>query len=283
MRNDIHRPSAIKTEDYFPIGYIYLATPQYESPDFAIWNGEEKRRIWETVRKNGWHWSRHEHGGTCGICGASANYVGVFVHRPTGEVIYVGHQCAQKVEMGDDDAFDALKRRIHAEQERYRGTLRARKLLHEYGIPAMECARYSHEILSDMWHKLVKYGSLSEKQVDLAKKLIDRLKTPRPDYEDEPKPTKHVPEGRVVVTGLVLGTKVKDTGYGEQLKMLLRSDDGAWKCWGTVPRALRSPEKGAHVQFTAKLTRSSNDAYFGFFSRPTKAKYLDATPAEADE
>jgi hypothetical protein len=282
MRDDIHRPSAIKVEEYFAIGYVYLSTPQYSSPDFAIWNGEEKRRIHELVTRNGWRWSHHEHGGTCGICGASANYVGVFVHQPTGQVIYVGHICASKVEMGDNDAFDALKRRIRAEQERYRGTLKARDRIHEYGIPELECGQFAHHILADMWGKLVKYGSLSEKQVKFAKRLIDEAKSPKPAPKaEEPTPTEAAPEGRVVVTGVILGLKRVDSIYGETIKMLVRSDVGGWKVWSTRPAALAGVEKGAHIQFTATLKQSPKDEYFAFASRPSKARIV-STPAPAD-
>jgi hypothetical protein len=280
MRTDIHRPSAINVEDYQCIGYLYLWPAQYDDIGFAMWNREERERINNLVRERGWHWSNHEHGGTCGICGATARFVGVFVHVPSGDVIYVGHECAANVEMGNGDAFDALKKRIHAEQERFRNTVRARKLVVEYGIPCMECARYSNDILADMWGKLVKYGSLSEAQVRLAAKLIDEIKNPKV-REEEPAPTKEAPEGRVVVVGELLGLKTVESMYGTQVKMLVRSDDGGWKVWSTRPASLTDAERGSRIQFTAALKRSDKDAYFAYGSRPTKAKVLEA-PAKAD-
>lgn len=273
-RTDIHRPSALKVEDYRSIGYLYLWPAQYDGIGFAMWNRQERERINQLVRDNGWHWSNHEHGGTCGICGATARFVGVFVHVPTGSVIYVGHECAGHVELGNSDAFNALKKRIHAEQERYRNTVRARKLIHEYGIPELECGQYSHHILADMWGKLVQYGSLSEKQVAFAKRLIGEVKSPK----DEPKPTEEAPEGRVVVIGMILGTKVVDSIYGSTLKMLVRSDDGGWKVWCTLPVTLSEAGKGSRVEFVATLQRSAKDRFFAFASRPSKGRILDPAP-----
>jgi hypothetical protein len=226
MRTDIHRPSAIKVEDYTCIGYLYLCPPQYSDP---LWNAMERNRIADLVQANGWRWSQHEHGGTCGICGANANYVGVFVHTPTGEVIYVGHECAGNVELGNGDAFDALKKKIHAEHERQRNTLAARKLIQDYGIPEMECGQYAHNILRDMWGKLVQYGSLSEKQIAFAKRLIAEAKSPKIERQEEPAPTEEAPEGRVVVTGTILGFKKVDNQFGVNVKILVRSDTGGWK------------------------------------------------------
>jgi len=275
MRTDIHRPSAIKVEDYQNIGYLYLWPAQYDGLGFAMWNRQERDRINELVRANGWHWSNHEHGGTCGICGATARFVGVFVHVPTGAVIYVGHECAANVEMGNSDAFDALKKRIHAEQERYRGLLKARKLIHDYGIPELECGQYAHRILADMWGKLVQYGSLSDKQIAFAKKLIEDAKG-KSEREPEPPPTEKAPEGRVIVTGVILGFKrVESSMYGDVIKMLVRSDAGGWKVFGTRPQSLVDAQRGAHVSFAATLKRSPQDEYFAFASRPSKAKVLN--------
>lgn len=279
QRTDIHRPSAIKVEDYMCIGYLYLWPAQYDGIGFAMWNRQERERINALVREQGWHWSNHEHGGTCGICGATARFVGVFVHQPTGSVIYVGHECAAHVEMGNEDAFSALKKKIHAEQERYRGMLKARKLVHDYGIPELECGQYSHRILADMWGKLVQYGSLSDKQIEFAKRLIAEAKNQTKEREPEPQPTEKAPEGRVLVTGVILGFKrVESAVYGDVIKMLVRSDVGGWKVFGTRPKSLIAAMRGAHVRFTATLKQSPQDEYFAFASRPSGAQVL-ADPA----
>lgn len=78
-------------------------------------------------------------------------------------------------------------------------------------------------------------------------------------------------EGRIVVTGEVLTTKVQDSVYGTTVKMLVRDDRG-FKVWGTVPSALLGEDvKGKRVTFTATVRVSDNDETFGFYQRPTKA------------
>lgn len=277
-RTDIHRPSAIKVEDYQSIGYVYLWPAQYDDIGFAQWNRDERERIEEQVQANGWHWSNHEHGGTCGICGATARFVGVFVHVPTGEVIYVGHECAESVEMGNGDAFRTLMKRIHAAQERHRNIAAARTQSVAYGIPALECGQFSHDILRDMWGKLVQYGSLSDKQIAFASRLIAEAKAPKAAPVAESVPTEDAPEGRTVVTGTVLGKKTVESPYGDTVKMLVQSEAG-WKVWSTLPASLSEASKGARVQFTATLKRSDKDRYFAYASRPTMGKMLSLDPA----
>lgn len=54
--------------------------------------------------------------------------------------------------------------------------------------------------------------------------------------------------------------------------MLVKAEAG-FKCFGTVPSAIVDEvERGAVVEFSASLKPSDNDEYFGFFSRPSKAK-----------
>jgi hypothetical protein len=94
-----------------------------------------------------------------------------------------------------------------------------------------------------------------------------------------------VVEGRIVVTGEVVGTKTVP-GYGyhavDVFKIIVRDDRG-FKVYGTCPRSLQvtvgedgfndyhTVERGQRVSFTAKVERSDDDETFGFFQRPTKA------------
>lgn len=92
-------------------------------------------------------------------------------------------------------------------------------------------------------------------------------------------PVTPVVEGRIVVTGEVLTVRVDDNpfGYGSIVKTLVRDDRG-FKVWGTMPSALLGSEGGAHgkrVTFTARCQASDNDPAFGFFSRPTKAAFVE--------
>lgn len=78
--------------------------------------------------------------------------------------------------------------------------------------------------------------------------------------------------GRIVITGEVVSLKTVESDYGTQFKMLVRDDRG-FKVYGTEPSSI-NPGKGERVTFTARVERSKDDDYFGFFSRPTKAAIL---------
>lgn len=101
-----------------------------------------------------------------------------------------------------------------------------------------------------------------------------------------------IPEGRMEVIGKIISTKYVPDAYsftGETLKMLVEDARG-FRVYGTVPSKMvddllnkfqvfegleESPTftdfcKGFEVTFSAGLTRSQDDAGFGFFKRPTK-------------
>lgn len=76
----------------------------------------------------------------------------------------------------------------------------------------------------------------------------------------------------------VISTKLKYNAYGETLKMLVEVDGGAYRLWGTVPRAL-DVTAGDMVRFVANVEVSDDDENFGFFSRPRKAEKLEVADA----
>ncbi len=92
--------------------------------------------------------------------------------------------------------------------------------------------------------------------------------------------------GRRVIRATVISTKVIENNYGSQLKMLVRATDGQ-KLWGSVPASLTSGSTdsqgrftpapvlvGSTVEFTGTVEISDQDVFFGFFSRPSKAKFV---------
>ena len=129
-----------------------------------------------------------------------------------------------------------------------------------------------HYILNDMAAKLVKYGSLSVKQIDFARKLVREAAERAKQKAEQAANAKPVIEGTVAVTGTVLCTKVKENQYGLQYKMLVLDDRG-FKVWGTNPVALDAA-KGDKVSFVATIEKSPDDECFGFFKRPRKAELL---------
>ncbi len=142
-------------------------------------------------------------------------------------------------------------------------------------------------ILRDMYDKLHRYGSLSEKQIAFAHKLANQILNPPP-----PKPVeRHVPAplGRVSVRGTIVSVKHYDTDYGPSTKMTVKVEtpNGSWLVWVTVPSSISTEFwatpgqhdeiapwlKGKEVEFTATLTRG-NDEHFAFGKRPSKARIV---------
>lgn len=88
------------------------------------------------------------------------------------------------------------------------------------------------------------------------------------------------PEGRVVITGIVLAFKWQGSDYGDVLKMLVQDDRG-FRVWGSVPASLDGAERESRISFTATVSQSDRDTKFGFFKRPTKSVVLDDESAAA--
>lgn len=109
--------------------------------------------------------------------------------------------------------------------------------------------------------------ALTERQVQVVRRIAEQQRA-------EAAVSSPVIEGRIEVTGEVITTKEQDTMYGLTVKMLVRDDRG-FKVWGTVPSALLGEGvKGKRVAFTATVKASDDDATFGFYSRPTKARLV---------
>lgn len=133
--------------------------------------------------------------------------------------------------------------------------------------------------LADIWHKVERYGDVSEKQVAFVESLVARLTTAEERLvEREAKAAAaqaagvEVPTGRIVVEGEVVSTRWDTNNYGTVQKMLVQNAAG-WKVWGSVPSSIEV-DKGSRVRFTATVERSNDDALFGFFKRPNKAEVL---------
>ena len=127
--------------------------------------------------------------------------------------------------------------------------------------------------IRDMVWKLEQKGTLSDKQVNYLRILVERIARRyerAAQWAAESQDAAPVPTGRLTFTGEVLTVKEVYSQFGPATKLLLKTADG-WKAWGTCPRALELPAKGDTVTLTATLEPSKDDAKFGFFSRPTGA------------
>jgi hypothetical protein len=133
---------------------------------------------------------------------------------------------------------------------------------------------YLHNI-----HILAKAGAIESKHFGLACSImsaynreLDRQAGIKARAETEVKTD--CPEGRIVITGEVVGMKEQFTDFGACLKITVKDDRG-FAVWLTCPSSIEHGlERGARVTMTATVTRSDRDASFGFGKRPTKAKVL---------
>lgn len=281
MRKDIHRPGAINPGEYQFVGIWY--DPQHiETVGGSQLMEQERENIRQFMEEHGARWANHEHGGTCQCCGAHALYLAAFYHEPHNEVIRVGQDCAHKLHMGCEDAFNAARRKVASAKEYATGKARARLQLEEKGLlnawtlwEAKSRVDSDTEIVVDMVGKLISYGNLSDKQWEFLKRLLHRIEN-REDLEAqraaEKAAAQDCPEGRLDIVGTVLTTKTvdEDGPYGPQFKMLIKAPEG-YTLWGTVPAGLQ-PERGQEVAFRATVKPSEKDPKHGYYSRPKVCK-----------
>lgn len=175
---------------------------------------------------------------------------------------------------------DRARTTRHAREDEQRKDKRSKFLA---GLDASTAARISeidelshedqHYIANDILWKLRRYGSISQGQIDLLLKVQAEFEEDAEEAADAPELPELI-EGRRELTGIVVSTKLKDTAYGFQSKMLVVLDDGN-KVYGTIPASIEptvwDTREEYRVTFTAAVTVSGDDEHFGWFQRPTKA------------
>jgi hypothetical protein len=245
MRTDMHSPAAFMPEDYEYIG----AFDQYPEPgafcnpgppiEFTTNFGTVLAFTYDhaeyTAGRNllaasgaKIHYDPENGSCDCDHCGARIRYVAIFKHR-SGEHIAVGSTCAAE-RFGCSTRMEyeikMLKVRAANTRERTKAMGKAAEFV-EANCPELAAwiltpdAEKVHEIFLDLARKLIKWGSLSEKQVAFARKLLQEhferqrnggktdLQLAR---EAEKARAKDVPEGRLKnIPVEVLKTDVRDT------------------------------------------------------------------------
>lgn len=215
----------------------------------------------------------------CDVCGAYFIHGDVWKHTPTGEHITLGHICAGKYELyadrvewkrirGAEIAKAERRARRAAAHTKMRKTLKA--------TPGLgKALKVDHYITKDVRARFIQYGTLTQPQID----MIFRIQEEKQERDYEVWVDTQIDEtARQSVEGEILSVKQEKGDYGLTVKMLVKinSETGSWKTWGTVPMSLMGEAtKGRRVRFTAKFKRSDRDQSFSFFSRPTKASYID--------
>jgi hypothetical protein len=279
-RTDVHRPSAINPAEYAYVAYDYVGGDADPGTMLAL---RGQRDLFRRHReRTGGKLSDHAHGGTCFVCGALALHLVIWHHAPTNTYVETGEECAAKIDRGFDAVgFSVFRSSVRDAREAQAGKRKAQAVLSDLGLSgAWELADYvggerDEQTVRDIVGKLVKYGSLSEKQVAFLRTLLDRIaRRPQILAEKAARDAAKAdcPTGRVEVEGVVISTKVVDSDFSRfgVLKMLLEHATG-YRVWGTVPDAVHIPAgglKGVTLRVRATVTPSDKDPKFGFFKRP---------------
>jgi hypothetical protein len=293
-RTDIHRPAALVASDYEYVAPEYLkiqglGDAQYLQHCRAVVNAH--------MARTGGAWSRHTHGGNCMVCGnAQALYTIVFYHAGTNSYVRMGTNCAEQVDSlrFNRNEVACMRRAVKDARQRKAGKEKARTLLADAGLERVwdmvEQYRANDETsrplftMTDIVDKMVKYGNVSEAQLNYLRKLVDqtdRAGDVAAERAAEREAAKPAPTGRVMVQGTVVSVDRREHDWGTRMVMTVKTEDG-WLAWGTVPSALLGGTdslRGARVRFKATMEPSDKDPKFAFFSRPSSATFLEQEAA----
>lgn len=294
-RTDPHRPSALDPADYVNIGWADL------HPEDGGGYIEPEHRGAPSFEGNFTRYGRCDHCGT----GSRLRYANFYLHRPSGEVVTVGTDCAERLDLDTRQALEFQERaRAQGKADRIEDLRRrfptAVGVLDAYA----EQEHRRSDFLSSLLSQLRRKAALSPKQImalcDSRVRQLEREAEQRAREAAAPPPAP-VPDTdeRVQVTGTIISVKIEDGDYGTTEKMLVQAD--GYRLWGTRPQSLLVPadedtgwierdgvmhrpaDRGDRVSFMARVQRSDRDENFGFFSRPTKAEYLGPEVLEGAE
>lgn len=209
----------------------------------------------------------------CSCCGHGIKYACEVVHPPSNQRVCIGRDCAASIikHQGLGNRIEGLSIALsqRGEARRLRASWLAENPQHAE-IHAWAAEQPSGGIARDVWAKIARYGSISEKQIALLYRLREQAAEKAAEKAAEPVPTAPLEEGRRTVECTVLGTRTQESQYGTQYKMLVRLAC-ANKVWLTIPSAAGDVKRGDVLKLTATFQRSQDDPHFGFGSRPKVA------------
>lgn len=279
-RTDLHSPSNFRPEDYTYIGAVYVGPMAFIGwTTEAILQFRDPNKILPLANFSGGNWEEKR---KCDHCGAVFHYGCGFKHKD-GQVIIVGHECADKrfgCESRRDFDYKKMMAKVEAVRETIKRNLGIRALL-DANAGLEEALKCDNHIVRDIDGRLQQWGTISDKQIALVFKIAREDAQRKADKAAQLANAKPVPSGRQVITGTLISTKDVDSQFGTVTKMLIQCD--GYRLWGTMPASLPGDvERGATIRFTATAEPHPTDAGFGFFSRPTKATVVVAQPAASD-
>lgn len=271
-RTDVHRPSAITAADY---EFVAIECMKIEGIGDCEIIKQERARFQAHKAQTGGDYSRHEHGGNCGVCGnAFAIYTLLFYHRPSNTYVRVGRDCAEKLDFHEESRFRRVTDAVTAARESRAGKLKAQGVLAELELSAAwdiftnDAAGQEESTIRDIVGKLVKYGSISEAQQKFIRTLLDRIPQRAERAEQrrlERESAKPAPVGRARGEFDVLSIERRETDFGPRFVMTIKHVSEGWLAWGTAPADVN---KGDRITLAATFEPSDRDEKFSFFKRP---------------
>jgi hypothetical protein len=205
----------------------------------------------------------------CDCCNKRIKYICVSQHTPTGMFSLIGRDCAKSINILSESEFKYYSKAL-AERAKLKKNLSKFKEANPELVEMLDWAKEStNTFVRDVYNKLRKYGSLSERQISALVRNFEKSK--QPVVETVPVVKGDAPEGRQSIKGNVVSIKEYPSQYsnGYYYKMLVELASGA-RVFGTIPKHLSDVEKGDTVEFTATFSRSDKDQSFGFYKKPTK-------------
>jgi hypothetical protein len=280
MRTDVHKPSSIDPSDY---EYVAQEMLKIEGFDDCAAILENRKRITDHMAQTGGTYAHVETTGNCMVCGSvNAIWTSLFYHAKSNSYVRMGTDCTEKV-YGQTFGAGEFRKSVEHAREASKGKRKAIALLTEWGLENAwthytagivdRVPTWDEMTATDIVGKLVKYGSISEKQISFLRSLMEKIANAAvvtAKRIEEKALAANCPRGKVQITGTVLTTKEQESIYGITWKMLVKHATG-YTVWGTIPSSISDVSKGAIVTFTATVEPSNNDPKHGFYKRPTQA------------
>lgn len=282
---NIHSPSNFHPEDYEVVAYLDNRPPQFcpfagANMQEAAARYEQERKFWQDEIKHYFPQGQNIH--KCGHCGnGNVRYIVACLHKPSGQNVVFGDICVDRLSFPNRSEFKAAQVRARAEAGHARLRIYAARqkflsenpeivaAIEDLSNPANEAVHKRNDFARDILAKLNQYGEMSPRQAECFISSIKRDHEYAAKKAAEAQEVKgEFPRGRVEFNCEVLSTRVQESQFGEQIKMLVKMEDNN-KVWLTVPAACAgSAERGAKLRLKATLEVSKDDPHFGFGKRP---------------
>lgn len=316
---DAHRVGSIVPENYRIVLSYSLSTTEdgQPVPSFGI-NCELDRRTFNKdgsilangehdadgrccvigLRQSGAKFAEHGGAGKCTVCGAAFGHGDVWQHTPSGEMIHVGHTCADKYELlaerGDYDArYESHKRNTAAARLAASNRVERDAFLaeHEGLAEAISFAETTkNETVLDIAARFHRFRSISPATIALLHKIIGEIKNPAAAEAHVAAPT-----GRTTYRGVSAKTQEGYAATEYRMTVKVTTPAGTWLAWGTIPQSIFDDAanklhnekgyvyhlRGCEVELTATL-QPGRDAHFAIAARPAKARIV-SVPAGAEK